>query len=156
MTTWSERRTNSRPATIPVLNPASSKLSTSKAFGAVRRRIAEWRGAGHHLGNEPSVRRPERQAPVAVTIGEREAALARSAPDDRTRIGRARARAHPWLRLDRLPERKQIPRLRQQKVELHRSRRCIARRKFGTGGNADALLHWGDAVAVFGIEHWPA
>src|SRR5208282_718363 len=120
---------------------------------AIRRRIAERRHAGHHLGEEPAGRRAERQAPVAVAIGEPEPALARCARDHRAGIGKARARSQPRLRLDRFAERKQFARLRQQAIELHRRRRRIACGEFGTRGDADALLHRRQAIAVFGIEH---
>ena len=40
-------------------------------------------------------------------------------------------------------------------VELHRRRRRIARGKLGAGGEADALLHRRDQVAVIDIDHRP-
>ena len=44
--------------------------STHEALRAVWRRIAERRRAGHHLGDQPAGRRPERQAPMAMAVGE--------------------------------------------------------------------------------------
>jgi hypothetical protein len=38
---------------------------------------------------------------------------------------------------------------------LHRGRRGVARGELGAGGDADALLHRHDAVAVLGVENRP-
>src|SRR5579872_2956379 len=75
-------------------------------------RIAERRRAGHQLGDEAPGRRTEREAPMAVAAGEPEAALARGRRDHRPRVGKAGPRAEPGLRLDRLAERKQFARRR--------------------------------------------
>ena len=71
-------------------------------------------------------------------------------------FGKARPRAQPRLGLDRLAERKQVARRRHHAVELHRRRRGIARGEFRAGGDADALLHRREAIAVLGIENRPA
>ena len=48
-----------------------------------------------------------------------------------------------------------MTRRRQQAIELHRRRGGVAGGEFSAGGDADALLHRCEAIAVIGIENRP-
>src|ERR1700730_16315574 len=130
-------------------------VSLTEPLGAIRCRIAERRLAGHHFRDEPSGDGAQRQAGMAVATGEPQASLPGRAADHRTGIGKAGTRAHPWTLLDGIAEREQAGRRRHDALELYRRRRGIAGGEFGAGGEADALLHGRETVAVLGIEYGP-
>src|SRR6185312_10713876 len=98
----------------------SARSFQAKLFessGAERRGIAERRRVGHHFADQPAGHRSERQTPMRVAERKPQAVMPRRTADDRTRIRKCRARAHPGL-ADLLAERKQLPRFRQQPLEL--------------------------------------
>src|SRR5262249_55489172 len=124
-------------------------------LGAIGRGIAERRLTGHHFRDEPPSHGAQRQAGMAVAIGEPQASLPGRAADHRTGIGKAGACAHPWSLLDRIAEREQAGRRRHETRKLYRRQRGIAGGEFGAGGEADALLHRRETVAGLGIENRP-
>src|SRR5262245_28428856 len=68
----------------------SGSSSSPETLRAVGRGIAERRRARHHLGQEPSGRRAQRQSPMGVAVGEPQPALSRRTADHRPRIGKTR------------------------------------------------------------------
>src|SRR5262249_6948672 len=137
--------------TRPQRAVAPSGLHARKPLRPIRRRITERDRPGQHLGNEPSRYGPEGEPPMAMAVGQPQPRLARGAAGHGTRIRKAGARANPGPVLDRFAEGKQAARGRQHAVELHRRRSGVAGGKFSAGGDADALLHWGETVAVVSI-----
>ncbi len=92
---------------------------------------------------------------MGVAVREPQAGVSGRGADHRARIRETGPAAHPRGRFDRLPEREQPLRRRQQPVELHRRRRRIARGEFGARGQPDALLHRRQAIADLGVDHRP-
>ena len=89
---------------------------------------------------------------MGVTDGEPEATLARRPSDYRPRVGEAWPRTEPGPWLNGLSKWKQGLRGRQQPIELLRCWRRVAPGEFDAGGNADALLHRSEHVAIFSIK----
>src|SRR6185295_11998549 len=89
---------------------------------------------------------------MAVPEVEVEAGMTRCRADDRDRVREAWPPSEPRF-VDRLAERKQLPRQRQHPSDLNRRRRRIARREFVAGGQANSLLHRRNDEALLGVEY---
>src|SRR5258708_13979571 len=131
------------------------RLASRNPLRPIWSRIPERESRRHHVGDEPAGHRAERQPPRGMAVGKPQPGLARGAADHRARIRKAGARADPGLILDRVAEGKQVARGRQHAAELDRRRRSVAGGKFSAGGDADALLHGRNAIAVVSIENRP-
>src|SRR5262245_4008576 len=97
-----------------------------ESIGAVRLWITKRSRTRNQLGDEAPGRRAEREPPMGMAEGEPQSRVPGRRPNDGPRIRKAWPAAQPRHCFYRIAQWKQRTRRRQQPVELHRSRRCIA------------------------------
>src|SRR5690349_10121620 len=87
---------------------------STEPFGGKRTWVGKRRLAGHHLREQATGSRTERQAVVLVAEIEPKARVARRLADDGQHVWQTGTRAHPRFSIDRLAQRKQRTRARQR------------------------------------------